>query len=916
MSTQFDDNVDLEPSSSVNEQKSTSSQDTKQETKSEKVLISSRVPVAGSDEQDCSEGDGDKSSSCCSCSDTTNGSDCSELVSALLEPGHPRDDAERSPSAYHTGALAQITDYLAEGLLCNDLELEHPILSAALTGSRTQLLSLLSMSSSCSSSPSSSSSESNSLAADPLCYASKTFRLRALHLASIAGQTHCIPLLLDSLHPLPDSSQRSSCELASSDPTTLQCKASHSSVFATASSSTASSSSVSSSTPSSTASSASSASSSTSSSTSSSSTSSSSTLQAVQEDQNDDDVQIGNHDTSTDQKSAAASTSQSGAEQPKGGSDSAAARASPVDQLALENGLLAGDCFSMTAAHWAAVYRHAPVLRALLAHARALSPQALRALLTCTDDSGLTPLHVAACYGDGESVRLLLEAHEQLTELTQQTDQELPPASQLLTTGRSVFKRRRVVAQQEGTHEDNARSPGARSTVSPATDATVVDTLALVGATAMHLAALNGNANTLVVLRDAGFSASVLTQNGFAPIHLVCRSPHPKCTGVLLDAQDAQVSQPLSQFGNQTPLHICAAFNNVVGLEVLLKHGADIDAQDSLGATPLYRAAENGYLTCVRFLVKNGADIEKPERFGHSPLAMAAANGKSRCCEYLMNEAGAKVTESVLKYVRTFDKDEKERKKKAQRAQQINLKRHQERQRKEALEAAQKAAETQAALAQQEYAQQKQQEEKERQEKAASRSASSAVSRKENMPSSQLLQPAQRVNVAANNPALSSAQQTHSAQYPRVSAVRRSDGPSARQSGTSMPQQRKMLTSRNVARYQSLEDIAPVMETSSHRGSRDSHSTTSTQMPTEPGVWVDDDASSSCMVCDAEFTVVFRRHHCRSCGRLVCGDCSKRSMPLPMLKLYKPVRVCKECFAHFYAESEDLGTVDDGCIIL
>lgn len=60
------------------------------------------------------------------------------------------------------------------------------------------------------------------------------------------------------------------------------------------------------------------------------------------------------------------------------------------------------------------------------------------------------------------------------------------------------------------------------------------------------------------------------------------------------------------------------------------------------------------------------------------------------------------------------------------------------------------------------------------------------------------------------------------------------------------------------------------------------------------GVWKADADSDECACCQAKFTVVKRRHHCRKCGSLVCAACSKKKMKLaPTAK--DSVRVCDHC---------------------
>lgn len=59
-------------------------------------------------------------------------------------------------------------------------------------------------------------------------------------------------------------------------------------------------------------------------------------------------------------------------------------------------------------------------------------------------------------------------------------------------------------------------------------------------------------------------------------------------------------------------------------------------------------------------------------------------------------------------------------------------------------------------------------------------------------------------------------------------------------------------------------------------------------------VWLHDNMATHCMICSKNFTVVTRRHHCRKCGRLVCGQCSSRKVMLS--NLGKAKRVCEHCY--------------------
>lgn len=62
--------------------------------------------------------------------------------------------------------------------------------------------------------------------------------------------------------------------------------------------------------------------------------------------------------------------------------------------------------------------------------------------------------------------------------------------------------------------------------------------------------------------------------------------------------------------------------------------------------------------------------------------------------------------------------------------------------------------------------------------------------------------------------------------------------------------------------------------------------------------WEDSDA---CMMCSESFTMLNRKHHCRSCGGVFCSKHSSQTSTIPELGINIPVRVCDNC----YSEQKD-----------
>uniref|UniRef100_A0A8C7LJZ3 RUN and FYVE domain containing 2 n=1 Tax=Oncorhynchus kisutch TaxID=8019 RepID=A0A8C7LJZ3_ONCKI len=60
-------------------------------------------------------------------------------------------------------------------------------------------------------------------------------------------------------------------------------------------------------------------------------------------------------------------------------------------------------------------------------------------------------------------------------------------------------------------------------------------------------------------------------------------------------------------------------------------------------------------------------------------------------------------------------------------------------------------------------------------------------------------------------------------------------------------------------------------------------------------IWLKDKDANICKLCEKEFSISRRKHHCRNCGEIFCNACSDNELPLPASP--KPVRVCDTCHA-------------------
>jgi ankyrin repeat protein len=91
-----------------------------------------------------------------------------------------------------------------------------------------------------------------------------------------------------------------------------------------------------------------------------------------------------------------------------------------------------------------------------------------------------------------------------------------------------------------------------------------------------------------------------------------------------------------------TPLMTAIYKGNAEIVEILLKAGAKVDADNCVGWPPLHCAVEHGRTEIMEILLKDGAKVDTIDNGGRTPLHYAARNGNAEIVEILL-KAGAKV---------------------------------------------------------------------------------------------------------------------------------------------------------------------------------------------------------------------------------------------------------------------------------
>lgn len=152
------------------------------------------------------------------------------------------------------------------------------------------------------------------------------------------------------------------------------------------------------------------------------------------------------------------------------------------------------------------------------------------------------------------------------------------------------------------------------------------------GRTPLLQAASDGRLDILHFLYKAGANPNARAENGVGILHLAVTNGNTEIIRFLIERGHDIES---CDYHNSRPLHWAARFSlfRSDSVDLLLEKGANPNAKDVFGHTPLHTAVNHGCIETVRTLLRHGSHRNAKDNQGLTPWDLATKLIQTQCPE-------------------------------------------------------------------------------------------------------------------------------------------------------------------------------------------------------------------------------------------------------------------------------------------
>jgi ankyrin repeat protein len=189
------------------------------------------------------------------------------------------------------------------------------------------------------------------------------------------------------------------------------------------------------------------------------------------------------------------------------------------------------------------------------------------------------------------------------------------------------------------------------------------------GWTPLHAAAFEDHKEIAELLIAKGADVNAKNKNGWTPLHFAALEDHKEVAELLIakgadvNPKDVSGETPLDvathpdnsnasaetadllrkhggKSGAADSIHVAAAVVNIEAVKQHLAAGADVNAKNKLGSTPLHEAAAKGSKEIAELLIAEGADVNAKIDDGRTPLDLAIQYKHPKTADLLRKHGG------------------------------------------------------------------------------------------------------------------------------------------------------------------------------------------------------------------------------------------------------------------------------------